>query len=267
MSPASSTVAGPADDVEVSSPEQLVKAPLVSVLMITYNHAPYLAQAIESVVSQDCEFPIELLVGEDASSDETRSIALEFQRRYPETIRVIHSSANVGMIANSRRLFARARGEFIAYCEGDDYWCSKRKLSLQVQLLRENPNAAVVHSDWVRSRRRGDEWVVAWSKPVHGRIRRRLLEGNLFRTFHYPKILRTCTTLHRRSSIAEFLASGVGPETLSLRRHRARGVPDFAMAGRLPAVGDRGLSRKSGLSASFRAACETFVPALLPRIR
>ena len=209
MSPASSTVAGPADDVEVSSPEQLVKAPLVSVLMITYNHAPYLAQAIESVVSQDCEFPIELLIGEDASSDETRSIALEFQRRYPETIRVIHSSANVGMIANSRRLFARARGEFIAYCEGDDYWCSKRKLSLQVQLLRENPNAAVVHSDWVRSTRRGNEWVVAWSKPVHGRIRKSLLEGNLFRTFHYPKILRTCTTLHRRSSIAEFLASAL----------------------------------------------------------
>jgi glycosyltransferase involved in cell wall biosynthesis len=197
----------PDGQIETSSAECMVRAPLVSVLMITYNHAEYLAESILGVVSQVCEFPIELIIGEDASTDATRSIALDFQKRYPETIRVVHSSANVGMIANSRRIFALARGEFVAYCEGDDYWCSKRKLSLQVEALRANPRAAVVHSDWVRSKPDGNAWNVEWRKSVHGRIPLRLLQGEIFATFHYPKILRTCTTLHRRDSIAEFLAS------------------------------------------------------------
>jgi glycosyltransferase involved in cell wall biosynthesis len=193
--------------IEISSAECMARAPLVSVLMITYNHAEYLGESILGVVSQACEFPIELLIGEDASTDATRSIALDFQKRYPDIIRVVYSPANVGMIANSRRIFARARGEFVAYCEGDDYWCSTRKLSLQVEALRRNARAAVVHSDWVRSKPVKNAWNAQWQKSVHARIPLRLLEGDLFATFHYPKILRTCTTLHRRDSIAEFLAS------------------------------------------------------------
>ncbi len=203
------------DPIEISSAECMARAPLVSVLMITYNHAGYVAESIRSVIAQACGFPIELIIGEDASTDDTRSIALDFQKRHPELIRVVYSRANVGMIANSRRIFARARGEFIAYCEGDDYWCSRHKLSLQVEKLRENPRAAVVHSDWVRSKLDGETWKVGWNRPVHGRIPLRLLQGEIFATFHYPKILRTCTTLHRRNSIAEFLAS-----PLAAKRYR-----------------------------------------------
>jgi glycosyltransferase involved in cell wall biosynthesis len=201
------------DEIEVSSPDCIGVQPLVSVLMITYNHAPYLAEAIEGVLSQACDFPVELIIGEDASSDDTRRIALEYQQRHPQAIRVVHSPRNVGMIANSRRIFARARGEFVAYCEGDDYWCSARKLAMQVQLLRDNPAAAVAHSDWVRSTFDGARWNVAWRNNVHRRIPRRRLEGDLFPIFYYPKILRTCTMLHRRSSIAEFLASPLARKT------------------------------------------------------
>ena len=92
------------DVIETSDPVLLVKDPRVSVLMITYNHADYLAEAIEGVVQQKCGFPFELIIGEDASTDATRQVALDYQKRYPEVVRVVHSAANVGMNANSLRI-------------------------------------------------------------------------------------------------------------------------------------------------------------------
>lgn len=190
-------------EVEVSDPDRLVKQPLVSVLMITYNHGPYLAQAIEGVVSQQCDFPFELIIGEDASKDDSRSVALDYQRRYPHIVRVIYAAANVGMHENGRRVFACARGEFIALCEGDDYWCSVDKLAGQMALISHDKDVGIVHTDWVRSRYGSNGWTVAWSKPVHRRIPRTLLEGDIFSVFHYPKVLRTCTILVRKAIIEE----------------------------------------------------------------
>lgn len=198
------------DEIETSDAARLVKAPRLSVLMITYNHVEYLAEAIEGVVSQRCEFPFELIIGEDASTDGTREIALDYQRRYPEIIRVVHSAANVGMNANSRRIFSRARGEYVAYCEGDDYWCSPYKLERQVALISGRADVGIVHTDWVRSRFINKEWKVDWKRSVHSRVPRFLLEGKLFRTFHYPKILRTCTILLRRDTLREFAKSELG---------------------------------------------------------
>lgn len=198
------------DPVEVSDAVRLVKKPLVTVLMITYNHAAYLAEAIDGVVSQQCDFPFELVIGEDASTDETRKIALDYQRRFPEIVRVIHSAANVGMNANSRRIYSMARGEFVAYCEGDDYWCSPYKLARQVALIRDHADVGIVHTDWVRSRHGTGGWKVGWNRSVHARVPRTLLEGDLFHTFHYPKILRTCTIMLRRSTLQEFANSELG---------------------------------------------------------
>jgi glycosyltransferase involved in cell wall biosynthesis len=71
--------------------------PLVSVKMITYNHAPYIAKAIEGVLNQKVNFPIELVIGEDCSTDGTREIVSDYQKKYPDIIRVITSDKNVGM--------------------------------------------------------------------------------------------------------------------------------------------------------------------------
>lgn len=199
-----------AEICEVSDAQLLAGAPLVSVLMVTFNHAGYLAEAIEGVVSQTLEFPFELIIGEDASTDETRKIALEYQRRFPEIIRVVFSQHNVGAGANIRRITLLARGEYIAYCEGDDYWCSTRKLAGQVELIRRDQGIGVVHTDWVRSRPSGNGWTTSWGKPVHRRIRPTLLEGDLFHAFYFPKILRTCTILVRRDVILECEATELG---------------------------------------------------------
>lgn len=202
----------PTDTQETSDVSRLVSNPLVSVLMITYNHAEYLAEAIEGVVRQACDFPFELLIGEDASKDETRQVALEYQKRYPHIIRVVYSEKNVGMNANSWRIFAKARGKYIAYCEGDDFWCAPDKLAHQVALMENDESIGIVHSDWTRSHKKDGKWVYDYTKSVHRRVAPKYLEGDLFKTWHYPKILRTCTILLCKRTMAEWYASGLMDE-------------------------------------------------------
>lgn len=129
--------------VEVYDKERICKKPLVSVVMITYNHEKYLARAIESVVTQRTDFDFELIIGEDRSSDRTWKICCEYQKRYPDRIRLVFSDENIGAAANVSRVSARVRGEFSAICEGDDYWCDIEKLQKQVAVMRENPSVGL----------------------------------------------------------------------------------------------------------------------------
>lgn len=184
---------------ETSDAGALAPDPLVSVLMIVFNHAEYLPEAIESIVSQKTEFPFELIIGEDCSGDGSLEIALAYQQRYPQLIRVLHADCNIGMNANSRRVRAAARGQYLAWCEGDDYWCARDKLALQVDMIASDDRIGAVHSDWVRAHRVDGEWRVAWSEPVHRGIRGESLGGDLLHIFHHPLILRTCTLLFRAS--------------------------------------------------------------------
>lgn len=123
-------------------------SPVVSVHMITYNHAPYIREAIESVLAQQTDFPFELVIGEDHSPDNTLAIVREYQQRHPDIIRVITSDQNVGMARNARRTFEACTGKYIAYCEGDDYWNTPLKLQKQVDFLEANPSCSLVCSDY-----------------------------------------------------------------------------------------------------------------------
>lgn len=114
--------------------------PVVSVLMITFNHEAHIAEAIESILGQHCEFPFELIIGEDCSHDSTREICLAYQKRYPGIVRVVFADENVGMHRNFARIWHRARGQYVAMCEGDDYWTDEYKLDKQVALLEKKPN-------------------------------------------------------------------------------------------------------------------------------
>lgn len=113
--------------------------PLLSVVTVTYNHEPFIAQCIEGVLMQQVSFPIEFIIGEDCSADGTRAICQRYAEQYPELIRLIVSDFNVGGLANERRVMAAARGKYIAYCEGDDYWTDPLKLQKQVDFLESHP--------------------------------------------------------------------------------------------------------------------------------
>jgi len=128
---------------EISSPCCFDTTPAVSVLMMTRNHAPYLSEAVRSVIDQDFKEPIEILIGEDFSSDQTLEVAISLQNQYPRLIRVFHADKNVGITSNFLRLVAKARAPYLALLEGDDYWTHPSKLTLQIEQLRHYPQASL----------------------------------------------------------------------------------------------------------------------------
>lgn len=113
-------------------------APLVSVLVVTCNHEQYIAEALSSVLMQECDFQYEIVVADDCSSDGTPAIVQSFAEKDPHLFRVLHSPHRHGVTRNYQRAFGACRGEYIAVLEGDDYWTSPHKLSRQVRFLHEH---------------------------------------------------------------------------------------------------------------------------------
>lgn len=117
--------------------------PKVSVVSTTHNQQAYVRDALDSFLAQQTGFPVEVIVADDASTDATRRIIQDYADRHPHVFRPILRSTNVGLNANLTGALSAARGEYIALCEGDDYWIDPLKLSKQVALLDQNPNTAV----------------------------------------------------------------------------------------------------------------------------
>ena len=113
--------------------------------MITYNQGKFVGKAIESVLTQDLDAGVELVIGEDCSVDSTRSIVERYAARFPGVVRLVTSNENVGAMKNFVRTIEACRGEYIAFLEGDDYWTSKDKLRLQTAFLDEHPDCALCH--------------------------------------------------------------------------------------------------------------------------
>lgn len=117
---------------------------IVSVCMITYNHEKFISEAIEGVLMQKTTFPIELIIGEDCSTDATRSICVDYKKNYPEIIKLQLPETNKGMMRNFIENMQAATGKYIALCEGDDYWTDPYKLQKQVDMLEVNENLVAV---------------------------------------------------------------------------------------------------------------------------
>lgn len=111
----------------------------VSVIVITYNQAGYIRQALDSVLAQKTPFRYEILIGDDASQDGTSQIIREYQAAHPDVIRAWIRGKNVGASANVLELLRQSRGEYLAFCEGDDYWLNPEKLAEQAAFLDSHP--------------------------------------------------------------------------------------------------------------------------------
>src|SRR5664279_2965814 len=99
--------------------------PVVAVFMVTYNHEKYIAQSIESVLMQKTTFPFKLFIGEDCSTDNTRSICLEYFKQEPEKIELYLNEKNIGAIKNSHQIYKAcyySNAKYVAMLEGDDCW-------------------------------------------------------------------------------------------------------------------------------------------------
>lgn len=130
---------------------------LVSICCLSFNHEKYIAQTLDSFLSQKTSFKFEILVHDDASTDQTRKILLRYKKKFPDKFRLMLRRKN--QYLNHRHyaiwaFFLKAKGTFVALCEGDDYWCDEYKLQKQVDSLMQHKCARFsfhrtrVQDDW-----------------------------------------------------------------------------------------------------------------------
>jgi glycosyltransferase involved in cell wall biosynthesis len=117
--------------------------PLVSVHLLTYNHAKFIAQSIESVLNQQTNFPFEIVIGDDHSTDGTSQIVDQYAAQYPDLIKVVRGKTNGGPQPNSIRILENSQGKYMAALEGDDYWIDPLKLQKQADFMEQNPDFAI----------------------------------------------------------------------------------------------------------------------------
>lgn len=117
--------------------------PKVSIVSTTHNQAGYARQAFDSFLDQQTDFPVEIIVADDASTDATPAIIREYAERYPHVFRPIFRTENLGLNGNLTGALSAARGEYVALCEADDYWIDPLKLSKQVAFLDRHPKTTV----------------------------------------------------------------------------------------------------------------------------
>lgn len=127
--------------------------PLVSICCVTYNHAPFIRKCLDGFLMQETSFSVEILIHDDASTDGTDEIIRDYTAKHPDKIFPLYEEENKysNGYANKIDLFnySRARGKYIAYCEGDDYWTDPLKLQKQVGFLETHPEYSVC---WHRSK-------------------------------------------------------------------------------------------------------------------
>lgn len=124
------------------------REPKISVIVLAYNQEHLIGRTLDSIVAQECDFPFEIIVGEDHSTDGTLKVCRRYAEKYPGIIRIFANSSNKGLLDNYYDCILEARGEYIADCGGDDFWIDTRKLQKQAALLDSDPKITIVHTGW-----------------------------------------------------------------------------------------------------------------------
>ena len=122
------------------------REPIVSIICLAYQHEKYITRALDGFVEQRTRFPFEVLINDDASSDGTAEIIREYASRYPDIIKPVYQTENQysqGISITRTYLLPKARGKYVAFCEGDDYWCDSAKLQKQVDFLESHSEYAM----------------------------------------------------------------------------------------------------------------------------
>jgi glycosyltransferase involved in cell wall biosynthesis len=134
-----------------TNPEKLSKK--ISVIVTAYNHEKYIAQCLDSIIMQKGYFDLEVILGDDCSKDTTRKIMMEYSEKYPGLFVLLPPQANLGIPHNIKRCLKACSGDYIAFCEGDDYWTDSYKLQKQLDFMESHPayslcfNAIVIYRE------------------------------------------------------------------------------------------------------------------------
>jgi glycosyltransferase involved in cell wall biosynthesis len=187
----------------------VAEQPLATVSITTYNQKEYIAYAIEGALSQKTDFPYEILIGEDDSTDGTREICKKYAERYPHKIRLFLNERKNVIYINGRptsrwnlmNLINNSKGKYFSLCEGDDYWTDPAKLKKQVDFLEKNPEYGMVHSDFDLLDVQRKKLIASINKK-----RNRIIpKNNYFKELLFRNYIATLTTCVRTDLIKKFL--------------------------------------------------------------
>lgn len=175
-------------------------APVVSICCVTYNHERFIHDCLDGFLMQETTFPVEILVHDDASTDNTADVVRQYEMRHPSLIKAIYQKENQwarGVRPNPEFNFPRARGKYIAFCEGDDYWSKKDKLQRQFLALEQDGQARVCFHK-----------VVVVGESEEKPIRRSVPRGLDKTTYSCEEITKrniipTCSVLGLREAVTE----------------------------------------------------------------
>lgn len=170
---------------------------LISVIIPSYNRADTVGQTIDSILHQKVNADIEIVIGDDCSTDTARDVLLSYKSKYPEIIKLIFHESNIGLGANWATCAKECKGDYICNCDNDDYWHNPRKLELQFKYMESNPDCNVLITDHRTHNRKTGE--IKEKKAV---IQRGIpLQDSLQRESHFCN----ATIMYR----AEFLKSKI----------------------------------------------------------
>lgn len=182
---------------------------LVSILCCTYNHEGFIRDTLESLVSQEADFPYEIIVADDASSDSTRDIIEEYHIKYPGLIVPILREVNVGIGINYYDALQHVRGRFLAICDGDDCWIDRLKLKKQVDFLMCNHEYNLCCSSCIKHQvETGEDFLYNPEDYIKSAIA--IKEYYTFKDLLYCRFISSCTVMMRwqlRDMVPEFLAN------------------------------------------------------------
>ena len=212
------------------------KRPKLSVVTTTHNQEAYVRDAFDSFIAQQIDFPMEVIVADDASTDATRAIIQEYVDRYPHLFRPILRPKNLGLNRNLVDALSKARGTYIALCEGDDYWIDPLKLSKQVAFLDRHPETAVcfhpVRTIWEDGRVEDQDFPpIVWRDDLslETLIKRNFIQTNsvVYRRLpHYRGIPADVMPLDHYLMVRHAFSGNIAmlPETMAVYRRHSQGM-------------------------------------------
>ena len=117
--------------------------PIVSILCLTYNQEEYIRDTLNGFINQKTDFDYEVIISDDCSTDKTKDIILEYEKKYPNIIKPFLREENIGAMKNFIETYKLCKARYVALCDGDDFWTDPKKLQIQVDFLENNQDFAM----------------------------------------------------------------------------------------------------------------------------
>lgn len=175
-----------------------LKAPMVSIFCMVYNHEKYISDSIESFLMQKNNFNTVIVIGEDCSTDGSRNVINSYVERFPGKFRLLYHNVNVGANKNQEIVFQNCTGKYIAICEGDDYWTDPLKLQKQLDFLETNEDYGLVHTN---------HDILKNNQLIKESIKnKRIPEGDVSEELLYENFISTLTVCIRKEQLDKALS-------------------------------------------------------------